>query len=66
MIAIWLYALLWGILKDIKASMDENDQEAFPSCEEMPSKNESKANNIKVVLKNPMNEKLGPLELHEM
>jgi len=25
MIAIWLYALLWGILKDIKASMDEND-----------------------------------------
>jgi len=32
----------------------------------MPSKNESKANNIKVVLKNPMNEKLGPLELHEM
>ena len=58
MIMIGLYALLWGKLKDIKASMDENCLEAFPRCEEILSQNENKVDGIEVVSNNPMNEKI--------
>jgi hypothetical protein len=58
MIMIGIYALLWGKLKDIKASMDENYFEGFPKCEEILSQNENKVDDIEAMSNNPMNVKI--------
>jgi len=55
---IGIYTLLWGKLKDIKASMDENCFEGFLKCEEILSQNENKVDDIESVSNNPMNEKI--------
>jgi len=46
MIAIGLYAVLWGKLRDSKALTDENHSEALPSSEEIVPQNEKRADDI--------------------
>jgi len=65
-IAIGLYAVLWGKLKDGKASTDENCSEALPSSEEILPQNAIKAEDIEAASNEPMNKGLEPLELDAM
>jgi len=46
MIAIGLYAVLWGKLRDSKPSTDENHSEALPSSEEILPQNEERVDDI--------------------
>jgi drug/metabolite transporter (DMT)-like permease len=60
MIAIGLYAVLWGKLKDSKISTDKNCSEALPNSEEILPKNENKADDIEAASNQPLNNGLEP------
>lgn len=58
MIAIGLYAVLWGKLKDIKISMEENCLEELPNSEVMVPQNQNRADDIEAASNQPINKQL--------
>jgi len=65
-IAIGLYAVLWGKLKDSTISTDKNSLEVLPNSQVMLPRNENKADDVEAASNQPTNKELQTHELNVM
>jgi hypothetical protein len=66
MIAIGLYSVLWGKLKDSTISTDKNSLEVLPNSQVMLPRNENKVDDVEAASNQPKNKELQTHELNVM